>query len=126
MTGARIDTRTTAQGDAGPGGAVRITGTSTRAGHHREHRAHGGPHGVSIQSSTGDIAITGTGQHGDGVRIQAGTGGPSQILSTGGDIGITGIGASYIYSTAPLSVQSVDITAPPSAASTATSASAGS
>jgi hypothetical protein len=110
LNGTRIDTRTTALGDAGPGGAVRITGTRTLPGTIVNTVPTVDLTGVSIQSSTGDIAITGTGQHGDGVRIQAGTGGPSQILSTGGDIGITGIGASYIYSTAPLSVQSVDIT----------------
>ncbi|MDR6521266.1 filamentous hemagglutinin family protein [Variovorax paradoxus] len=103
-----IDTRTTA-GDAGPGGSVSITGTRSLPTTIVNTVPTVDLTGVTITSSTGDVTISGIGQHGDGVRIQNGTA-PSQILTTSGDISIAGVGASYTYSLSPLSVQSVDIT----------------
>jgi len=65
--------------------------------------------GATIQSSTGDVRITGTAPGGTGVRIGAGTG-ASQILTTSGDIGITGIGSGVTDpSTGPIAVQAVDL-----------------
>jgi len=103
-----IDTRTAA-GDAGPGGSVQISGTRTLPTTIVNTVPTVDLTGVTITSSTGDVSISGVGQHGDGVRIQNGTA-PSQILTTSGDISIAGVGASYTYSLSPLSVQSVDIT----------------
>jgi hypothetical protein len=54
LNGARIDTRTTALGDAGPGGAVQITGTRTLPGTIVNTVPTVDLTGVSIQSSTGD------------------------------------------------------------------------
>lgn len=109
LNGAQIDTRTTAAGDAGPGGAVQLSGRRTLPGTIVNTVPTVDLTGVSIQSSTGDVSISGIGQHGDGVRIQNGTA-PSRILTTSGDVDIVGIGASYTYSQSALSVQSVEIT----------------
>ena len=108
LNGTSIDTRTAA-GDGGPGGFVQLSGTRSLPPTIFNTVPTVDLTGVTIQSSTGDVSISGIGQHGDGVRIQNGTA-PSQILTTSGDISITGIGASYNYSLSPLSVQSVDIT----------------
>lgn len=108
MNGTSIDTRTTALGDAGPGGSVRISGRRTLPPSIFNTQATVDLTGISIQSSTGDVSISGVGQHGDGVRIQGGTA-PSQILTTSGDIDILGVGASYNYSQSQLAVQSVEI-----------------
>ncbi|WP_432729284.1 filamentous hemagglutinin N-terminal domain-containing protein [Variovorax sp. W6] len=108
ITNTTIDTRTTALGDAGPGGTVQITGkrgTPTFSGFTATVQLSG----ATIQSSTGDVTITGTSPGGTGVRIGAGTG-PSQILTTSGDINITGIGSGVTDpSTGPLAVQAVDL-----------------
>ena len=108
MNGTSIDTRTTALGDAGPGGSVRISGRRTLPASIFNTQATVDLTGISIQSSTGDVSISGVGQHGDGVRIQGGST-PSQILTTSGDIDILGVGASYTYSQSQLAVQSVEI-----------------
>jgi filamentous hemagglutinin family protein len=108
MTNTTIDTRTTALGDAGPGGSVQITGqrgTPTFSGFTATVQLSG----VGIQSSTGDVSISGTAPGGTGVRIGAGTG-PSQILTTSGDISIYGTGSGVTDpSTGPLAVQAVDL-----------------
>ncbi|WP_418124106.1 filamentous hemagglutinin N-terminal domain-containing protein [Variovorax sp. 160MFSha2.1] len=109
LNGTTIDTRTTAAGDGGPSGFVQLSGTRSLPPTIFNTVPTVDLTGVSIRSSSGDVSITGTGQHGDGVRIQNGTA-ASQILTTSGDISITGIGASYNYSMSPLAVQSVDIT----------------
>ncbi|RSZ42686.1 MULTISPECIES: filamentous hemagglutinin N-terminal domain-containing protein [unclassified Variovorax] len=108
ITNTTIDTRTTALGDAGPGGSVQITGKRgmpTFSGFTATVQLSG----ATIQSSTGDVSITGTAPGGTGVRIGAGTG-PSQILTTSGDISIVGIGSGVTDpSTGPLAVQAVDL-----------------
>ncbi|SEL80584.1 filamentous hemagglutinin family N-terminal domain-containing protein [Variovorax sp. YR750] len=108
ITNTTIDTRTTALGDAGPGGSVQITGkrgTPTFSGFTATVQLSG----ATIQSSTGDVSISGTAPGGTGVRIGAGTG-PSQILTTSGDISIVGIGSGVTDpSTGPLAVQAVDL-----------------
>lgn len=108
ITNTSIDTRTTALGDAGPGGTVQITGkrgTPTFSGFTATVQLSG----ATIQSSTGDVSISGTSPGGTGVRIGAGTG-ASQILTTSGDIAITGIGSGVTDpSTGPLAVQAVDL-----------------
>ncbi|MGJ7504653.1 filamentous hemagglutinin N-terminal domain-containing protein [Variovorax sp. ZT5P49] len=108
MTNTTIDTRTTALGDAGPGGTVQITGqrgTPTFSGFTATVQLSG----VGIQSSTGDVSISGTAPGGTGVRIGAGTG-PSQILTTSGDISIYGTGSGVTDpSTGALAVQAVDL-----------------
>jgi len=108
LTNATIDTRTTALGDAGPGGSVQITGkraAPTFSGFTATVQLNG----VSIQTSTGDVSITGTAPGGTGVRIGAGTG-QSQILTTSGDIRIVGVGSGVNdASTGPVSVQGVDL-----------------
>jgi len=107
ITNTTIDTRTTALGDAGPGGAVQITGK--RGTPTSGFGATVQLNGATIQSSTGDVSITGTAPGGTGVRIGAGTG-ASQILTTSGDIGITGIGSGVTDpSTGPIAVQAVDL-----------------
>ncbi|WP_418118951.1 filamentous hemagglutinin N-terminal domain-containing protein [Variovorax sp. 350MFTsu5.1] len=108
ITNTTIDTRTTALGDAGPGGAVQITGkrgTPTFSGFTATVQLSG----ATIQSSTGDVTISGTAPGGTGVRIGASTG-PGQILTTSGDISIVGIGSGVTDpSTGPLAVQAVDL-----------------
>ncbi|SFP07138.1 filamentous hemagglutinin family N-terminal domain-containing protein [Variovorax sp. OK605] len=108
MTNARIDTRTTAQGDAGPGGSVQIAGTSSVPAT-SSFGATVNLNGVSIQTSTGDVSISGKAPTGIGVRIGAGTGN-SQILTTSGDIQIVGIGSGVTdTSTGATSVQAVNL-----------------
>ncbi|MGJ7538022.1 MULTISPECIES: filamentous hemagglutinin N-terminal domain-containing protein [unclassified Variovorax] len=109
LNGTKIDTRTIAGGDGGPSGFLQLSGRRTLPTTVFSTVPTVDLTGVTIQSSTGDVSITGVGQHGDGVRIQNGTA-ASQILTTSGDIDIVGIGASYNYSLSPLSVQSVEIT----------------
>ncbi|MFV0672507.1 filamentous hemagglutinin N-terminal domain-containing protein [Variovorax sp. tm] len=108
ITNTTIDTRTTALGDAGPGGSVQITGkrgTPTFSGFTATVQLSG----ATIQSSTGDVSISGTAPGGTGVRIGASTG-PGQILTTSGDISIVGIGSGVTDpSTGPLAVQAVDL-----------------
>jgi filamentous hemagglutinin family protein len=109
LNGTRIDTRNTVLGDAGDSGSVQITGRRSLPGSIFNTVPTVDLTGVTIQSSTGDVAITGIGQHGEGVRLQNGGNVSSQILTTGGDIDIAGVGASYTYSGSPVSVQSVNI-----------------
>ncbi|MFH0133609.1 filamentous hemagglutinin N-terminal domain-containing protein [Variovorax sp. VaC1] len=102
-----IDTRITALGDAGPGGFVQITGkreapTFSTTGATVEFN------GVNIQSSTGNVAISGIGVQGAGVRIADGTA-PSQILTTSGDIQIVGVGSAPTTSFGTTTVQSVEL-----------------
>ena len=102
-----IDTRTTALGDAGPGGFVQITGkrgvpTFSATGSTVE------LNGIDIQTSTGDVSISGIGATGAGVRIVSGTL-PSQILTTSGNIQIVGVGAALTSSFGSTAVQSVGI-----------------
>jgi filamentous hemagglutinin family protein len=103
-----IDTRTTALGDAGAGGFVQITGkrgvpTFSATGSTVE------LNGIDIQTSTGDVSISGIGAMGAGVSIVAGTTIPSQILTTSGDIQIVGIGTALTSSFGSTNVQSVNI-----------------
>ncbi|MGJ7525857.1 filamentous hemagglutinin N-terminal domain-containing protein [Variovorax sp. GB1P17] len=102
-----IDTRITALGDAGPGGFVQITGkrgvpTFSTTGATVEFN------GVNIQSSTGNVAISGIGVQGPGVRIADGTA-RSQILTTSGDIQIVGVGSAPTTSFGTTTVQSVEL-----------------
>ncbi|QNK70931.1 filamentous hemagglutinin N-terminal domain-containing protein [Variovorax sp. PAMC26660] len=107
LSNTTIDTRITALGDAGPGGFVQITGkrgapTFSTTGATVEFN------GVNIQSSTGNVAISGIGVQGAGVRIADGTA-PSQILTTSGDIEIVGVGSAPTTSFGTTTVQSVDL-----------------
>ena len=107
LSNATIDTRTTALGDAGPGGFVQITGkrgapTFSATG------ATVALNGVSIQTSTGDVSISGIGVQGTGVSIgSAAT--PSQILTTSGNIRIAGVGSTLSTSFGSTTVQSVQL-----------------
>ncbi|KIQ20301.1 hemagglutinin [Variovorax paradoxus] len=108
LTNTTIDTRTTALGDAGPGGFVQITGKRA-APTFSGFTATVDFSGVTIQSSTGDVSISGTAPGGAGVRMNA-TGPANQILTTSGDISILGIGSGVNdASTGPISVQSVSL-----------------
>lgn len=103
-----IDTRTTALGDAGPGGFVQITGkrtlpffTSTDATVEFN--------GVDIQTATGDVSVSGTGPQGAGVLIGDGTAMTSQVRTTGGDVRIVGVGGPVSTSFGTVTVQGVEI-----------------
>jgi hypothetical protein len=103
-----IDTRTTALGDAGPGGFVQITGKRA-APTFSGFTATVDLSSITIQSSTGDVSISGTAPGGAGVRMNA-TGPANQILTTSGDISILGIGSGVNdASTGPISVQAVSL-----------------
>ena len=106
LNNTKIDTRTTALGDAGPGGFVQIAGT--RGSPFSATGSTVELNGIDIQTSTGDVSISGIGGTGGGggVRIAAGTA-SSQILTTSGDIAIVGIGSGPSSSFGPLAVQSV-------------------
>ena len=107
LTNTKIDTRTTALGDAGPGGFVQIAGKRGVP----PFSAFGATvdlNGIDIQTSTGDVSISGIGAVGAGVRIVSGTL-PSQILTTSGDIQIVGVGTALTSSFGPAAVQSVGI-----------------
>ncbi len=108
LSNTSIDTRTTALGDAGPGGFVQITGKRA-APTFPGLSAAVEFNGVVIQSSTGDVSISGTAPGGGGVRMSSG--GPANlILTTGGDISIVGIGSGVTDpSTGPIAVQAVDL-----------------
>jgi filamentous hemagglutinin family protein len=108
LTNTSIDTRTTALGDAGPGGFVQITGKRA-APTFSGFTATVDLSSITIQSSTGDVSISGTAPGGAGVRMNA-TGPANQILTTSGDISILGIGSGVNdASTGPISVQAVSL-----------------
>ncbi|MET3495121.1 beta strand repeat-containing protein [Variovorax boronicumulans] len=103
-----IDTRTTASGDAGPGGFVQIAGTRATPPF-SSFGATVDLNGIDIQTSTGDVSISGIGTQGAGVRIATGNVVTSQILTTSGDIDIAGVGTGLTSSFGSTSVYSVDV-----------------
>ncbi|MBJ2158917.1 two-partner secretion domain-containing protein [Variovorax sp. IB41] len=108
LTNTTIDTRTTALGDAGAGGFVQITGKRA-APTFSGFNATIDLSNITIQSSTGDVSITGITPGGAGVRMSA-TGPANQILTTSGDISIVGTARGVTDpSTGPISVQAVNL-----------------
>ncbi|MFS2101496.1 filamentous hemagglutinin N-terminal domain-containing protein [Variovorax sp. Varisp85] len=99
LNNATIDTRT-AQLDAGTGGAVSIDGRSTATG-----SSFSGPvvsiSNSSINTATGNVSIAGRGLVDTGVAI-SGTTATQGVFTTGGRIGIVGVGSAGFSSFTPL------------------------